>query len=821
MTADRLLEDARAKRLNGILRPFHRGPGESPWDVVDVRKSYAGSFGVGGPGIAGGFVFGPRLAGEDEISLPYMQSWVVFACVRKWIEAVRSVPLQVFPDDSEDAEPLEQGHPLVDLIARPNRDMDWPGFIEATIAHRLLDGEDFVFLVDELGRPLLGGSQEPGRALIAETAQVLLPMPRAMVPVQGSCVREGSRDQYGCVAAWSYLASGGGELGWWAPDAVLRQHDYNPLDGNRGFGRSDVLRRKLNIAFQAERYQESMTRTGGLGGFLMTEADLGEFEERRMQQELDARTEAPGAGTRLKILSGSKWSAQPNPVKPDEMRGQEAEAATAEAVCCVFDVPPPVIGIFKDATYNNVGEAFRQFWNNVCGELRAWERGFNERLLARLQHKGLARCRVRFDFSGVEALKPNLGDIITKAADAAGAGVGVSFDEAMRRQGADVDTEDGAPSSVAWMNPTLVPAEGMPSADEARARRTAQDAAAARLAAAPPQAPQGKPGQPGAQEPGAEGGKALKRYRHPPLRSSSSRKYYAERFFAEVREEDEARMTAKVLAWQRAYQGAIFSVLDELGEDGPQLRADGAAKTISGDLEAELAKLQAQFEDLLRSASSASLRSVYAKSLAWTAAEFSGSAIPMTNPEVVRALAAQEILLAEGCTSTVAKRVSERLLEVLMRPQATSVSELQLELRSVLPELRGAVRAAFGDKEARALCIARTETGHASATARVQQLKTEGCDRIQWLSSHDSQVRETHADYDGQVRKLGVEEFAPGLRWPRDTEGSAGEVINCRCEFLGVVDELQGEGLPAVPEGILPVEFEGNPLMRIPIGGAA
>jgi hypothetical protein len=67
-----------------------------------------------------------------------------------------------------------------------------------------------------------------------------------------------------------------------------------------------------------------------------------------------------------------------------------------------------------------------------------------------------------------------------------------------------------------------------------------------------------------------------------------------------------------------------------------------------------------------------------------------------------------------------------------------------------------------------------------------------GVNRKQWLSSHDSRVRETHREADGQIVALG-DDFhlggfgghpAAALAYPGDPSGPADEWMNCRCTLL-------------------------------------
>ena len=84
----------------------------------------------------------------------------------------------------------------------------------------------------------------------------------------------------------------------------------------------------------------------------------------------------------------------------------------------------------------------------------------------------------------------------------------------------------------------------------------------------------------------------------------------------------------------------------------------------------------------------------------------------------------------------------------------------------------------------RAKTIARTE-GHRiqqmSTVDAQQAAKAKGADVLkQWDATLDGRTRDSHRRVDGEVRELD-EKFSNGLMFPGDPNGSAAEVINCRC----------------------------------------
>lgn len=90
--------------------------------------------------------------------------------------------------------------------------------------------------------------------------------------------------------------------------------------------------------------------------------------------------------------------------------------------------------------------------------------------------------------------------------------------------------------------------------------------------------------------------------------------------------------------------------------------------------------------------------------------------------------------------------------------------------------------------KSRAMTIARTEThkaANASQFTRAEMAATDsGLDvQIEWISTNDGRVRDSHRSTNGQIVAIG-EKFNVGgtkMKYPSDPSGGAANVINCRC----------------------------------------
>ena len=130
-----------------------------------------------------------------------------------------------------------------------------------------------------------------------------------------------------------------------------------------------------------------------------------------------------------------------------------------------------------------------------------------------------------------------------------------------------------------------------------------------------------------------------------------------------------------------------------------------------------------------------------------------------------------------GINDTAKDKMRERLHDALEQALADKLTEQQrVELvRSILSE-------GFAELKSHARAIARTEVHSAFADGRWKACEDINPSEIEWVSSRDPFVRDSHRDLDGTRVPYG-QKFANGCVHPLDPAGGPGEVINCRCTF--------------------------------------
>jgi len=107
-----------------------------------------------------------------------------------------------------------------------------------------------------------------------------------------------------------------------------------------------------------------------------------------------------------------------------------------------------------------------------------------------------------------------------------------------------------------------------------------------------------------------------------------------------------------------------------------------------------------------------------------------------------------------------------------------------------LDQLADRIKNEFRMATSRAKTIARTETFGALNKGRSHALEKSGFTEKQWFTAMDERVRDSHDKMNNE--KIGVNEkwlLAGGeVSFPGDPSGPAGEVINCRCTEVPVIE---------------------------------
>lgn len=701
------------------------------------------------------------LGGDEEITKPLEQDEYLYAAATTKASAVRSVPLRVYQSDApelSDEAPADDA--LVRLVtAKPNVAMTFGEVIYRSVLDRVECGEHFWALADSNGKPI--GKRGGG-----------IETPAQIIPMSGRSVDGYDTDANGLPTKWKWSAHGGKQQQWDA-HAFLPFLDADPYRIFRGVGVADVLSRLLAVKFQAGRYLHGLAANGGEPGGVITVPTQAAAEElRRSREEIASFQSNPDNRGRYMVLGGEA-TFTPNTLAPKDMEFVRLFEWAREACCALVGVPPPCVGVFADANYSMYAEAGRAMWvgpNGVLAFLSSIESVLNERFFPALADPKYRQWRAYFDTSAIPALQTDNSPRIEAAARTAVV-VGLPFNVALELHGVDAKVEGGdvVPNIYGPDETDASESDGFEAAGEQDGETAAEDA---------------EPESERSASPGLTRSAS-------PIETRSAREEYWHAIEKRVHSPGESLVFRAARTYLRNYLDAQLARLRAFARGDKSF--DSWKAKAAEDIDAELARRveaillnREEWEKKMARLFGGPLERVTSLALTQAAEEVGSISIGVGDPRILEALNSQQIKLFEGVTSTLADRVKTALVEELSK--ASSIADLQAAVRERLPELEGSLKQVFANRDARAQTIARTEAGHAAKTARIEQFKADGIERIQWITQADGAVRETHAQADGEVRRLG-DRFSNGLRWPQDPDGPAEEVIQCRCSFAPVYED--------------------------------
>ena len=272
----------------------------------------------------------------------FMQNAIVYRSVRMIAEAAASVPLLAYDGDEE-----IDGHPLLDLIARPSPDHTATDFLEAWYGFLLVAGNAYVEAVAVSGR--------------LRELYVLRPDRMKVIPGPN-----------GWPEAFEYSANGTSVR--FAGEAVagvrpiLHTRLFHPDNDHYGMSPIEAAATAIDIHNETSAWNKALldnsARPSGALVYAAKNGNLTGEQFKRLRAELeDAFQGARNAGRPMLLEGGLDW--KPLSLSPKEMDFIAAKHAAARDIALALGVPPMLLGIPGDNTYSNYSEAQRAFWRGT------------------------------------------------------------------------------------------------------------------------------------------------------------------------------------------------------------------------------------------------------------------------------------------------------------------------------------------------------------------------------------------------------------------------------------------------------------------------
>lgn len=722
-----------------------------------------------------------QLVGSNGSTLvdPYEQSEWVYAGIHAIAKAISAVPLKAVVGDEKS--PKQVGGPWQEFFDAPCDGLTRAQFWQATTIYLYTRSGCKWLLVGKTGP--LKPNEIPAKAW---------PLPGNVVePVDssGRAIRDINQKPDG----WRVNVSMDGRTisKIYGAHEIVDLKFFNPSNPVYGFLPLNPLMNAANFGFAAMTWGAAyFVNNVDPGGWIENGPET-ETQVKALKAGIYDEHGGPLKRGKLMILPKNAKFVQ-NDRSQKEMEFIEGQRWSREAVLAVLGVPAAILGITQDVTYANFEGAMKIFYKNtivpVLGDM-------SDALYSQAM-KRIGEEWPQFDLSSIEWLSMDRGAKIGQLGQLAMLGYGI--DQANEYLGLGLPK---APSVIADDDP-LLKALGEPAATAATGASTAavQDTAfnGAQVASLvdvvskvsekimPAEAAKQiiLAGFPTVSEEQASAMVESAAAFDAPTEEPRFHAPYVKRGKAVISDRIgyvAEYIRAVVIPSEKKLNAAMRRYLAALGLDQRKRLADWLKKNgLTGDSLATFTKedvdailfQRERWDKALRASGSPAIEATIKGALKATADEVGGAFLPMSNPRVSDLFGETIGILVKEVNDTTRERIRGHLLA--STAQGETIQQAQMRLAPWVNE-----------NPARALLIARTETGMASSGARYVGLQEAEIEKHEWVTAGSGDIRETHEKAGGEVVEIG-EKFSNGLLHPHEIGADPSEVCNCRCEALAV-----------------------------------
>ncbi|MFA5703773.1 MAG: phage portal protein [Advenella sp.] len=354
----------------------------------------------------------------------FRRSTWVYSCVRLRAANIASVPWVVERRSPEGWEELED-HPLKRLIDRPNPMFDWSEIMRRAVYSMDLSGDGY-------GTIIRNGDGEP------REIWPLIPDNMNIVPGLDAVVAE-------------YEYKKGSITKRIPAEDVLHLKYVHPDDLYYGLAPLEAAARAVDIDEEAEKWQKKTLENMGVPPGVFSFENISQQEYEQAKQWVAEQSGAENARKPWVLGNGKYSQMSQNAVDMDFINGRKM---SREEICAVYSVPPPLVGIYENATLANIETARQILWRE--GLIPALDE-IEGQLNIQLVRQYGTDIRLRYDLSNVEALAENYTEKVTNARQLWG--MGVPLDEINRRLEMGLNTDDIVGSDLGYLPSGLLPTD--------------------------------------------------------------------------------------------------------------------------------------------------------------------------------------------------------------------------------------------------------------------------------------------------------------------------------------------------------------------------
>ncbi|HTE46638.1 MAG TPA: phage portal protein, partial [Gemmatimonadaceae bacterium] len=351
----------------------------------------------------------------------------VYISIQRLMKAAASVPWYAYEKRGSKWEKQED-HPLSQLMARPNPFMSRQTVIEFQVAHLHLAGNAMLKKIE-----IRGQTRELWPIWELDKIQ---PVPSSIDFLD----RYDFRRDGDAIPIY--------------PSEVVHSQFIDPSNPFWGMSPLQAAARIVDTDIEAVRWNKITLQNRAVpdGVFVIPQQQTrAQLDEARA---IVTEKYSGADNARVPWVIGSGMTYTQMSLTPVEMDWLESRKMTREEICATFGVPPAMVGIMESSSLGNdyLDSIRRIFWSDtVIPILDLLMDSFNRSVTPAFGDPAV--LQLRYDTTGVEALREDLGDKITQFGKLMMSGVPVNM--AAQRLNLGIDKIDGG--DVALVPGTLVP----------------------------------------------------------------------------------------------------------------------------------------------------------------------------------------------------------------------------------------------------------------------------------------------------------------------------------------------------------------------------
>ena len=327
----------------------------------------------------------------------YQQNVIVFDAINQIAKGIASIDFKVIEGKGKNKRQVNDTHPLVQLLAKPNPWQAGAEFFESVISFYLIAGNTYI----EKSYPFVG-NEETIPPDNREPTWLYSLRPELMLIKTSGNGRIDSYD-FGHTKKVSYLVDENFKSN------IIHMKSFHPLNNFYGLSPMEAAAFSIDQHNEAGKWNQALLQNGSRpSGALIVKGDnnnprtLSDDEYTRIKKELEEkRSGAENAGRPLLLEGGLEWIEMG--LSPKDMDFLEAKNSSARDIAKAFGVPPILLGLSGDSKFRNLEAAQEALWENTILPLA-------DNLLDNLnQHLSPLYgddISIAFDIDSIQALAP-------------------------------------------------------------------------------------------------------------------------------------------------------------------------------------------------------------------------------------------------------------------------------------------------------------------------------------------------------------------------------------------------------------------------------